>query len=386
MIRTAVIGTGNISGAHIDACTAFPDRCRIVALADIYPEKAKKRAAQAGLNVPVYESLETLLAKEEVDLVSICTPPFTHRDLAVKALEAGVHVLLEKPMAASLEECDAINRAEAKSSARLSVTAQNRFRTPVWNMKQVLDEGMIGKLLHTQINSYWWRGYPYYDLWWRGTWEKEGGGCTLNHAVHHIDMMLWLTGMPEELTAMMGNVSHDNSEVEDISMALLRYADNSFAQVTSSVVHHGEKQEMILQGREARISAPLDISASLSAPNGFPDKNSELEQQIAQRFQELGERVHQGHEGQIEDMLSAIEQDRQPLVTGRDGRSAIELIMGIYKSATEGKPVRFPLAPEDPFYTVEGILKQAPRFHEKKNSVLDQGSEEITLGSDYRNK
>lgn len=384
MIHTAIIGTGNISGAHIDGYKAFPDRCRITAVADIYPEKAKERAAKEGLEVPVYESMSALLEKEDVQLVSICTPPFTHRELAVQALEAGVHVLLEKPMASSLEECDAINRAEEKSSACLSVVAQNRFRTPVWNMKQVLDEGMIGKLLHTQINSYWWRGYPYYDLWWRGTWEKEGGGCTLNHAVHHIDMMLWLTGMPKELSAMMGNLAHDNSEVEDISMALLRFGDNSFAQVTSSVIHHGEKQEMILQGSDARISAPLEVAAGTSAPNGFPERNEELEKRILRRFQELGELPRQGHEGQIGDLLSAIEENRSPLVTGRDGRNAIELIMGIYKASTEKSVVAFPLDKADPFYTVPGILKTAPRFYQKKNSVTDQGGGKITLGSDYR--
>jgi UDP-N-acetyl-2-amino-2-deoxyglucuronate dehydrogenase len=384
MINVAIIGAGNISGAHIEGYRAFPQRCRITALADIYPEKAAEKAVKEHLNVPVYGSMEELLEKEDIQLVSLCTPPFTHRDLAVRALEAGVNVLLEKPMASSLEECDAINRAEEKSGASLSVVAQNRFRSPVWNMKKVLEEGLIGKLLHSQINSYWWRGYPYYDLWWRGTWEKEGGGCTLNHAVHHIDMMLWLTGMPKELAAMMGNVAHDNSEVEDLSMALLRFGDNSFAQVTSSVVHHGEKQEMILQGSDARISAPLEAAASLSAPNGFPDRNGELEKKIEARFQELGELPHQGHTGQIEDMLSAIEDKRPPLVTGMDGRNAIELIMGIYKAATEASVVTFPLTKEDPFYSVPGILKTAPRFYEKKNSVTDQGDGNITLGSDYK--
>lgn len=383
MIHVAIIGAGNISGAHIDGYKAFPERCKIVAIADIYPDKAKMRADKEGLSVPVYDSLESLLAHEEVQLVSICTPPFTHKDLAIQALEANVHVLLEKPMASSLEECDAINEAAQRSSATLSVVAQNRFRSPVWNMKKVLDEGLIGKLLHTQINSYWWRGYPYYDLWWRGTWEKEGGGCTLNHAVHHIDMMLWLTGMPKELTAMMANLAHDNSEVEDISMALLRYEDKTLGQITSSVIHHGEKQEMILQGSDARISAPLDIAASLATPNGFPDTNEELVGAIESRYEQLGELAHQGHEGQIDDMLSSIEEHREPLVSGQDGRNAIELIMGIYKSASEQNIVRFPLGAEDPFYTVRGILKTAPRFYEKKNSVIDQGEEQITLGSTY---
>ena len=384
MIHVAIIGAGNISGAHIDGYKAFPQRCKIVALVDINRDKAQMRMEKEHLAVPIYDSLQSLFEEQEVQLISICTPPFTHKDLAVQALQAGVNVLLEKPMASSLQECDAILEAEKASTATLSVVAQNRFRSPVWNMKKVLDEGLIGKLLHTQINSYWWRGYPYYDLWWRGTWEKEGGGCTLNHAVHHIDMMLWLTGMPKELTAMMANLAHDNSEVEDISMALLRYDDTSLAQVTSSVIHHGEKQEIILQGSAARISAPLEIAANITSPNGFPNTNEQLVNTIKERFEELGELPHQGHEGQIEDMLDAIEQNRAPLVSAQDGRNAIELIMGIYKAATDQTHVSFPLGKEDPFYSEKDILKAAPRFYEKKNSVADQGDYEITLGSNYK--
>lgn len=92
-----------------------------------------------------------------------------------------------------------------------------------------------------QIDSFWWRGHCYYDLWWRGTWEKEGGGCTLNHAVHHIDMLLWMMGLPESVTSVLSNVAHDNAQVEDLSMSILRYP-RSLAQLTASVVHHGEEQ------------------------------------------------------------------------------------------------------------------------------------------------
>ena len=88
--------------------------------------------------------------------------------------------------------------------------------------------------------SLWWRGHCYYDLWWRGSWEKEGGGCTLNHAVHHIDMLGWLMGRPKKVTAVLSNASHDNAEVEDISIAVLQYEKGSLARVTSSVIDHGE--------------------------------------------------------------------------------------------------------------------------------------------------
>ena len=115
----------------------------------------------------------------------------------------------------------------------MGVVAQNRFRNSIYKLKKTADSGLAGKIRCAHVNSLWWRGHCYYDLWWRGTWEKEGGGPTLNHAVHHIDMINWIQGgLPTEVTSVLANVMHDNSEVEDLSFAALRYADGSVAEVT----------------------------------------------------------------------------------------------------------------------------------------------------------
>ncbi|MET1168283.1 Gfo/Idh/MocA family oxidoreductase, partial [Bacillus velezensis] len=167
----------------------------------------------------------TELLAQNIDLVSVCTPPYTHASIACDFMQAGAHVLVEKPMASSLEEADLMLRAAQESGKLLSVVAQNRFTTPMMKLKGVLDSKRMGPIVHVQVDSFWWRGHNYYDLWWRGTWEKEGGGCTLNHAVHHIDAMLWMMGPPVELQAMMANTAHDNAEVEDISMAMLRFQE-----------------------------------------------------------------------------------------------------------------------------------------------------------------
>ena len=383
MIKVGIVGMGMISRSHVEGYRAFPDRCRIVAACDIDSDNASRRCADQGLDIPIYTDIATMVERESPDLVSVCTPPFTHRDLTVEALSRGVHVLCEKPMASSLEECDAMVTAARDGGALLSIVAQNRFKTAIWNVKRLVDEGAIGKLLHTQVNSFWWRGRSYYDLWWRGTWEKEGGGCTLNHAVHHMDMLLWLTGVPSTVVAMMGNVAHSNSEVEDLSMALLEYVDRSFAQITSSVVHHGERQEIILQGSDARVSAPWIVDASLSADNGFPDRNPHLEETLEAAMLGYGALPHEGHTGQIDDVLAAIETDRSPLVTGEDGRNAIELITAVYKAATMEAAVQLPLDEADPFYRVETLLREVPRFHTKTTSRASLGDAAITLGSSY---
>jgi len=381
MIKIAVIGTGGISPAHIEGYLKFPERCEIVALCDIIPEKCEKIKDKYGLsNAVIYDSHKTLIENAEFDLVSICTPPFCHAEIAINCLNAGRHVLVEKPMAASLKECDEMILAAAASGKILSVVAQNRFRSSVWNLKRVLESGMIGKIVHVQVDSHWWRGHSYYDLWWRGLWEKEGGGCTLNHAVHHIDMLGWMMGEPQEICAMLTNVSHDNAEVEDLSVAVLLYDSGALAQVTSSVVNHGEEQQIIFNGEKARISAPWRVVSSRSQPNGHPVPNPEFEDEVNEYYRTLPEIVHEGHPGQIDDLLTAIETGGIPLVTGTDGRLTIELITAIYKAGTEKRFISLPITPDDPFYTVEGIQSNVPRFFKKTASVQDLGGD-ITFGT-----
>ena len=259
MINAAIVGTGSISNLHIRGLLDFPERCRIVALCDIYPEKAEAIKEKYKLtDARVFSSHKDMLASGlKIDLVHVSTPPYVHASISIDAMDAGCNVLVEKPMAASVEECDRMLEAEARNGVVLGVIAQNRFRNGVYKLKKILDSGLAGKMRFAQVNSAWWRAHCYYDLWWRGTWEKEGGGPTLNHAVHHIDMLNWLAGKaPTTVFSMLSNVMHDNAEVEDISVACVKYDDNSMAEILSSVVHHGEEQTLTFQCEKAKIAAP----------------------------------------------------------------------------------------------------------------------------------
>ena len=383
MIRVGVIGVGNIARSHLKAYMEFADQCEVVALCDIFPKHAEEKQAQLGLPpVPVYESHCDMLAHEKLDVVSICTPPNTHAGIAIDCLNAGVNVIVEKPMAPSLEECDAMMAAQRASGKLLSVVHQNRFRDDMAVVKAAVDSGLLGHITHMQVNSSWWRGRSYYDLWWRGTWASEGGGCTLNHAVHHIDLTLWLAGCPQSVTAVLANTAHDNSEVEDLSIAILEL-DRGLAEITASVVDHGEEQSIVIHGEKARVSQPWKVVAETSQPNGFPTPGGDPElvakiEAVAAAHVPL---THQGHPGLIGDVLAALREGRPPAVTGEDGRAAVEVITAIYESGQERRTVELPLSPDDPYYKAGNLAALAHHFYEKENSVEDLGGFMLVEGS-----
>lgn len=385
MIHVAVVGCGNIAHAHVEGLLTFPERCRIVALCDIYPEKAEAMRQKYGLDCQVYDDHEKMLSSEHsIDLVHVCTPPYVHAEIAINAMNAGCNTVVEKPMATCLAECDSMLEAERRNQVTMACIAQNRFRNSIYKLKKTADSSLAGRICCAHVNSLWWRGHCYYDLWWRGTWEKEGGGPTLNHAVHHIDMLNWMKGtLPEEVTAILTNVAHDNSEVEDLSLACLRYADGSVASVTSSVVHHGEEQGIVLQCENAKLSAPWSVAAEVSQDNGFPrpEGNRELKERLDAYYHSIPDLKYEGHTGEIDDVLTALERGGRPMITGEDGRKTVELISAIYKAGCTRSVVRLPIEKEDDYYTFQGILKHAIHFYEKKASVENFREEAITLGN-----
>ena len=385
MLDIAVVGTGNIAPAHMEGLLTFPDRCRIVALCDIYPEKAEALKEKYHLDCRVFDDHQKMLDSGlNIDVVHICTPPYVHGEIAIHSMDAGCHVVVEKPMAACLQECDAMLEAEKRNYVTMACIAQNRFRNQIYKLKKVVDSKIAGKICCVHVNSNWWRGHCYYDLWWRGLWEKEGGGPTLNHAVHHIDMLNWLEGkLPKAVMAMLANVMHDNSEVEDLSLAILEYRDGGLAQVTSSVVHHGEQQGIELQCADAKLSVPWDLKAEISKANGFPDEggNRELLDKIQALYEGIPDLLYEGHTGEIDDILRAVETGTRPLITGEDGRKTVELITAIYKAGCLKERVKLPVMPDDVYYSFDGILKNAVRFHEKSASVDNFTDTVISLGN-----
>ncbi|QTQ17113.1 Gfo/Idh/MocA family protein [Treponema parvum] len=383
-VRVAIIGTGGISHSHLKGYLSQGGRCKIVALCDIFPEKCSKLMEDLGVkmsqDITVTEDYKTLLNRDDIDLVSICLPPSLHCEVSCAFLLAGKNVLCEKPMASSLEEADKMIAAEKKSGKVLGIISQNRFYQDAWTVKKMLDSGVFGKVLLARANSMWYRGSNYYDLWWRGTWEKEGGGCVLNHAVHQIDMLSWFVGkLPDQVTAIFGNHAHKNSEVEDVGMALLSYP-GAFAEINVSLNDMDERQYLQFQCEKASVAVPWSVKCMKQMPNGFPEADPESEKKFNDLFKTYEKLSFTGHDGEIANVLDCLQGKSALEVTSRHGRNALELIYSIYKSATTGKTVHLPIKQNDPFYTKEGTLSSVPRFYKKLKSI-DNAEGEITLGS-----
>ena len=187
----------------------------------------------------------------------------------------------------------------------------------------------------------------------------------MNHAVHHIDLFQWMMGMPVALQAITTNLCHENSEVEDFSTALLTYADGAIGQITSSLVHHGEEQQLVFQCERAKVAVPWQMKAMRQKENGFPEEDSQLLAEIEARYNELPALVDEGHDGQIANFVAAIEGTEPLLVDGRQGRLTLELISAIYQSGHLGQKVSLPLTATDPFYTREGVLEARPALPRK---------------------
>lgn len=379
MINVAIIGIGAISDSHIKAYLQFRDRCKIIALVDRSKDKAQNKIDEYGLDAIAVDSYEELKEREDIELVSICLPPGLHTEVTCEMLKAGKHVLCEKPLAPTVSECDLMIQTAKECKKLLSVVAQNRFKPDVIKVKKLVDSGILGKKHFALASSLWWRGENYYNLSWRGKWDTEGGGCTLIHGIHHIDLFLWMMGKPKQLRAEVYNRAHTNSEVEDISLGEVIFEDGSVGSMITSIIHHGEEQRIILDAEHGSVELPFAIHASKQLENGFPEDNMVKLEEI-HRFCDNIELIYSGHTGQIDDMLSAIETGRRPLVTGEDGRLAIEFISALYQSAFLKEEVKLPLSKNDPFYTKAGIQKHAIKFYEKTVSIDKFSNNEIQVG------
>ena len=359
-IKTGIIGTGKVGHLHAAALTSN-QKSEFTSVLGRSPEKTNKFADQYG--VKAYTDLDAFLKESGVEAVCICTPHPAHRDPSVAAAEAGIHLLIEKPLASSLEDCDAILDAVEKSDVKLGMLCQRRFYEPCARIRECIESGKIGRPILGTVTVLGWRDQDYYDSdSWRGTWKEEGGGVLVNQAVHQLDLLLWYMGPVAEVSGYWGNLNHPSIEVDDTAVASIRFKSGALGQVLVSNSYnpaiHGKVS--VLGSNGSLVGVQTDGGAMFIAGMskieepplndywtvpGEESKSPEWIKKDTTQFNRINAMEHY-HALNIDDFLEAIIEDREPCVSGQAGRETVELFTAIYRSGRDGKSIQYPLYPE----------------------------------------
>lgn len=357
MINTGIIGTGKVAHLHAAALVNNPTS-NFTAVLGRTPERTQAFADQYG--VKAFTDLDAYLNESGVMASTVCTPHPAHMDSAVAALESGMHLLIEKPLASSLEHCDRMLAAAEKGHAKLGMCCQRRYYEPVERVKEAIEAGKIGKPILGMVTMLGWRDQDYYDSDpWRGTWREEGGGVLVNQAVHQLDLLLWFMGEVDQVCGMWGNLNHPGIEVEDTAVASIKFKSGAMGHILVSNSFNPALfgKVSVLGNTGAKVGVQTDGGqmfiagmAAIEEPplNDFwtiPGEEQLLETfrtEDSQHFKEINPMEYY-HHLQISDFIDAVENDREPSVTGQDGRNAVELFTAIYRSGRDGKTIQFPL-------------------------------------------
>lgn len=345
-MRYALIGCGRVSTNHIKA--AVCNNLEIVAVCDLVPEHMENVLRAHGLEekktIKRYTDYKEMIAENAIDLISIATESGIHGEIALYCIENGVHVIIEKPMAMSLEEADRIIALSEEKNVKVCACHQNRFNIAVQETRKALESGRFGKLSHGAVHVRWNRGKEYYaQAPWRGTWLQDGGAL-MNQCIHGIDLLRWMMG--DEVESVYGVTKqqfHDYLEAEDLGMAIVKFKNGAIATIegTTNVYPQNLEETLYLFGETGTVKLGGKSTNNIDVWN-FADETEQDEGNKG--LEEKTSNVYgNGHTSLFADMMLAIQEDRAPYVDACAGRRAVEMILGIYKSQKTGKVIEFPL-------------------------------------------
>ena len=354
-VRIAIVGCGKVAQLHGEALDGLPE-ADLIGACDPLPERAEQFAARFGARP--FTDLAGMLNWADLEAVVLCTPHPLHCDAAVAAANAGKHVLVEKPLAPTVADCDAMIDAAGRNRVLLGVVSQRRFYEPVVRMKDAIDAGKIGTPVLGTIVMLSWRDQAYYSSDpWRGKWSTEGGGVLINQAPHQLDILQWLMGPVEEISGYWGNLNHPYIEVEDTAVATLRFAGGGLGSIVTSLSQKpGIYTKVHIHGSNgASVGVQTDSGATfvagmtgIAAPPftdlwtvpGEEHMLSQFQAQDEQLFATINPLTHY-HRLQLKDFCYAVRERRQPAVPGVEGRKVVSMIEAIYRSSNEARPIRF---------------------------------------------
>jgi len=356
-LRFALVGCGTIAPTQAQALRALQDEgARLTVCCDVVPERATAFAARFGLEAKTFDAI---LADPAIDAVTICVPSGLHAELGERALRAGKHVVVEKPMDITLAACDRLLAAQKASGKVFSVISQHRFDAASVQVKDALDRGLLGRLVYAEARVPWYRTQEYYDAGdWRGTWALDGGGALMNQGVHTVDLLRWLCGPVETVYAQARTLAHARIEVEDVVAATLGLASGAVATLSASTaLYSGFAARLAVHGTQGSAIIEGDMLHTLTTKSGMSG-GGESAQAHAMQVAAGGTKAAtvqgaggtgasdpaaiwgEAHRAQLADFLHCCRTGAKPRVDGLEGRRAVELVLAVYESARAGSVVR----------------------------------------------
>jgi UDP-N-acetyl-2-amino-2-deoxyglucuronate dehydrogenase len=349
--RFAIVGAGVIGKQHGLVMSQLADRLELVAVVDVELDRAEALAADQGGKA--FASLAEALESTDIDVVTVCTPTGLHGVVAIEALEAGKHVVIEKPAEVTTEKTDAIIAAQKQAGTLVTVISQHRFDPATEVVLQAIRDGRLGRVTSGIAAIDWWRSQSYYDSGdWRGTWELDGGGAMMNQGVHTVDLLIAALGRPVEVFAYTGTLAHDRVETEDVATAVVKFESGALGMVhASTAVYPGLSARLQVHGDHGSAVIDNDQLAYIhlapeDAPDGAgnpPDDDNQVGDygsvtQAAAAGRNPGQ-LSDAHRLQYLNVLGALAGDEELRVDLVTNRQAIAVITGAYESARTGRPV-----------------------------------------------
>ncbi len=337
--KFGIIGAGNVAMIHAKAIQEI-ENARLIVLCNRSEDKAKSLAAQFGVN-HIYTDYRDVLKNEEIDIVCILTPSGTHGKIAIDAAKAGKHVIVEKPMDVNIDMADKMIQVFEEQGVKLCVISQHRMDESTQILKKAISDEAFGKLVLGDAHIKWLRSQEYYDsARWRGTRDLDGGGVLINQAIHTIDLLLHIMGEVESVKSYCATLNHERIEVEDVATACLKFKNGALGTVVGSTcAYPGLPARLEIHGTKGSARIEGDRLVFLEVKD-----NKELYKLENEKVFETGASDPRGidytsHMLQIEDMIEAIKEDREPLVNGYEGKKSLEIICAIYESSKSGEEV-----------------------------------------------
>ncbi|TME00615.1 MAG: Gfo/Idh/MocA family oxidoreductase [Chloroflexi bacterium] len=346
-LRFGIVGCGVIGPFHAQAITSLPD-AELVAVADIILERAQELAET--FQVTPYSDFQEMLAREQLDVVDICTPSGLHREHASQAMRSRRHVIVEKPMEISRAAIAEMLRVQQETGMKMAVISQHRFDPDTVKVHELIEEQAFGRLVLGNALVPWWRSQAYYESGdWRGTWKLDGGGVLMNQSIHSIDLVQWLMGPVKSVIAYTDTLVH-RMQTEDVAVAVLRFTNGALGTIAATtgaypgtgtrVEIYGDKGSAVIEDDHlSYLHLARDDGEGVSPYGATREQRAPSSPGGPSAAQNPAALAIRSHALQIEDMMRAIRENGTPLVDGYAAKHPVEIILGIYESARTHKEV-----------------------------------------------